>query len=109
MKTVPNELATLSSQSEFKEFHSRCDVKFTNHLERFLTATMDEVRLTTSNRAVLEVLKTIGLADFAQFREAVLRRELSGTIAYEKQRDHSSHTLYNYLLGWYFFAHSDKL
>ena len=37
------------------------------------------------------------------FREAVLRRELSGEMAYDKQRDHSSHTLYNYLLGWYFF------
>lgn len=70
---------------------------------------MDEVRITTSNRAALEVLKTIGLGDFALFREAVLRRELTGEIAYVNQRDHSSHTLYNYLLGWYFFIQSGKL
>ena len=35
--------------------------------------------------------------------------KLTGEIAYENQRDHSSHTLYNYLLGWYFFIHSGKL
>jgi len=70
---------------------------------------MDEVRITTSNRAALEVLKTIGLGDFALFREAVLRRELTGEIAYVNQRDHSSHTLYNYLLGWYFFIQSGRL
>jgi len=62
-----------------------------------------------SDRAALEILNTLGLEDSAQFREAVSRRELSGEIAYQKQRDHSSHTLYNYLLGWYFFAHSSKL
>lgn len=109
MNTVPKELAKLLKRSEFKKFHSRCDDKIYNHLERFLSSTMDEVRLTTSNRAVLDILETIGLKDFGAFRDAVLRRELSGMIAYEKQRDHSSHTLYNYLLGWFFFVHSEKL
>lgn len=109
MKAVPDELATLLSQPEFREFHTPCGDKFEKDVKRFLTATMDEVRLTTSSRVALKVLETIGIGDSATFRDAVLRRELSGTIAYEKQRDHSSHTLYNYLLGWYFFAHSPKL
>ena len=30
-------------------------------------------------------------------------------MAYEKQRDHTSHTLYNYLLGWYFFLHCQPM
>ncbi|MCG2639419.1 MULTISPECIES: hypothetical protein [Bradyrhizobium] len=109
MKVIPDALWGLASQSKFHAFHQGCHPNFFQHLERFLTATMDEVRLTASNRVVLEVLSTIGVADFGQFRDAVLRREISGTIEYEKQRDHSSHTLYNYLLGWYFFLHSRKL
>jgi hypothetical protein len=109
MKTIPKELETLISQSEFKKYHRRCGDKFTNDVRRFLTATMDEVRITIANRAGLEVLKTIGLGDFALFREAVTIRELTGEIAYVNQRDHSSHTLYNYLLGWYFFIQSGRL
>ena len=109
MKTIPKELDTLISQREFKKYHRPCDPKFKDHVKRFLTATMDEVRTTTSNRVALEVLKRIGLGDFDLFRKAVLRRELTGEIAYENQRDHSSHTLYNYLLGWYFFIYSGKL
>jgi hypothetical protein len=106
MKTIPVELETLLANAAFKKYHRQCDGKFLDHLRRFLTATMDEVRITTSNRAALEILKTIGLADFALFRDAVLRRELTAEIAYPNQRDHSSHTLYNYLLGWYFYIHS---
>jgi len=109
MKTIPKELETLISQREFKEYHRPCDDKFKDHVKRFLTATMDEVRTTTSNRVALEVLKRIGLGDFDLFRKAVLRRELTGEIAYQNQRDHSSHTLYNYLLGWYFFIQSGRL
>src|SRR5208337_515894 len=108
MKTIPKELETLISQREFKEYHRPCDDKFKDHVKRFLTATMDEVRTTTSNRVALEVLKRIGLGDFDLFRKAVLRRELTGEIAYQNQRDHSSHTLYNYLLGWYFFIQSGR-
>jgi hypothetical protein len=103
MRTVPEELSALLSETEFEAFHRGCKSEFPGDVRRFLTATMDEVRLSTSSRVALKVLHTIGIADAGKFREAVLRRELQGTIAYEKQRDHSSHTVYNYLLGWYFY------
>ncbi len=109
MKVVPAELTELVKQPEFSKYHDTCGNKFAQDMARFLSATMDEVRLATSSRIALMVLDTMGIADSAVFREAVLRRELSGTIAYDKQRDHSSHTLYNYLLGWYFFINSPKL
>jgi hypothetical protein len=108
MKTIPKELESLNSQPEFNRYHRGCD-NFKYDVGRFLSATMDEVRIATSSRVALEVLKRIGLRDFALFREAVLIRELTGEIAYVNQRDHSSHTLYNYLLGWYFFLRSGRL
>jgi hypothetical protein len=109
MRTVPEELSTLIASRDFSEFHSDCGTQFPANVRRFLTATMDEVRLTTSSRVALKILDTIGISDAGHFREAVLRRELFGNIAYQRKRDHSSHTLYNYLLGWYFFAHCAKL
>lgn len=109
MKAVPKALSGLASKPAFKKAHRACGDEFNGHLERFLTATMDEVRLTTSDSVVQCILNIIGLEDATQFRDAVLRREISGMIEYEKQRDHSSHTLYNYLLGWYFFIHSETL
>ncbi|UGY17059.1 hypothetical protein HAP48_0006365 [Bradyrhizobium septentrionale] len=109
MKVVPKALSGLASKPAFKKAHKACGADFNGHLERFLTATMDEVRLTTSGRVVQSILNMIELADSIQFRDAVQPREISGMIEYEKQRDHSSHTLYNYLLGWYFFVHSERL
>jgi hypothetical protein len=102
MKIVPEELSGLLSDSEFKVFHQACGTGFRQDVLRFLSATMDEARLSASSTIAQKVLDTIGIADAGLFREAVLRRELFGTIAYNKQRDHSSHTIYNYLLGWYF-------
>jgi hypothetical protein len=108
MKKVPQELAELLAWPAFTERHKRCK-NFSEELQRFLDATMDEVRTSTSNRIVRSILELIEISDFGLFRKSVLRRELTGTIAYPRQRDHSSHTLYNYLLGWYFFRHSTSL
>jgi hypothetical protein len=109
MAIIPTALQTLFTNAEFQSFHNSCDPHFYDSVTRFLTATMDEVRLSTSTRVALDILATIGLSDAGRFREAVLRRELYGTIAYDRQRDHSSHTLYNYLLGWYFLINSPRL
>jgi hypothetical protein len=108
MGKVPDELSKLRSWPSFREYHKGCR-NFPDQLERFLRATMDEVRTSTSNKVVRSILHIIEMSDFGLFRKSVLRRELSGVIAYPKQRDHSSHTLYNYLLGWYFFRHSTAL
>src|SRR5262249_23633828 len=93
----------------FCDFHAGCIADLERGLKRFLTATMDEVRTSTSTQVSLLILHIVGLSDAGKFREAVLRRELLGTIAYPRQRDHSSHTLYNYLLGWYFLRSCPKL
>jgi hypothetical protein len=81
MKTIPKELESLISKREFKNYHRLCDANFNDDLWRFLNATMDEVRTSTSSRVALQVLKRIGLGDFILFREAVLIRELTGEIA----------------------------
>jgi hypothetical protein len=91
MDNVPQELSRLTEQSEFTTIHNTCGSSFGAELKRFLSATNDEVRIATAGRAALQILQTIGIADFGVFREAVLRRELFGNIAYKGQRDHSSH------------------
>lgn len=78
-------------------------------LRRFLGATMDDVRLHWADEYSQLVLRHRDLDDASHFRHAVMRREIVADIAYEQQRDHSAHTLYNYLLGWYFFEHSPAL
>jgi hypothetical protein len=109
MKAVPSELAELLNRRSFKNYHKPCGSEFDNDVKRFLESTMDEVRTSTSNRIARSILHIIDIRDFGLFRKSVLRRELTGTIAYPRQRDHSSHTLYNYLLGWYFFLNSKLL
>jgi len=54
MKTVPEELTDLLASPEFSKFHSGCSTDFPGKIRRFLTATMDEVRLITSSRVALE-------------------------------------------------------
>ena len=52
------------------------------------------------------VLALTDVEDYDHFRRGVLRREVSGEVAYQKQRDHSAHTLNNYLLSWFFYSYS---
>jgi hypothetical protein len=100
MNVVLKELERLTTSLRFREFHDALGSSFRSDILRFLQATTDEVRTITSHRVAECILKQIGLSDTMQFREAVLRRELYGNIAYQGQRDHSAHTLNNYLLGW---------
>lgn len=78
-------------------------------VDNFLGATMDEVRLFHANRCVEEILRPLDMDDANFFRIGVLRREITGSVSYPKHRDHSAHTLHNYLLGWYFVAHCPVL
>ncbi len=103
MNTVTTELRSLLTWGDFRAHHKNCGNEFEADLERFLASTMDEVRTATSNRVARAILNLLEIKDFGLFRKSVLRRELTGTIAYPRQRDHSSHTLNNYLLGWYFY------
>jgi hypothetical protein len=73
----------------------------TEHIKKFLFATMDEVRLRYAASCTKSILKSSDIEDADHFRQGLLRREVTKDIAYNKQRDHSAHTLYNYLMGWY--------
>lgn len=79
---------------------------FFSAIGKFLHSTMDETRLAHSRTAADAVLWISHLDDASYFRDAVLRRELLRHVSYQKHRDHSAHTLNNYLLGWYIFDHS---
>jgi hypothetical protein len=78
-------------------------------LKDFLSATMDEVRLFHAGRCIRMILQETDHDDAEHFRIGVLRRELAGEISYPKQRDHSAHTLNNFLLGLYLFNNSPAL
>lgn len=69
----------------------------------FLNSTLDEVRLKNANDFSKYALYISDKRSFSYFRRAESKREMSGEIDYDKQRDHAVHTLYNYLLGWYIF------
>lgn len=74
--------------------------------DRFLRATLDEVRLHHAERFARGILQRFDLDDAMFFHEAVLSRELTGQMAYDRQRDHAAHTVNNYLLGWLLFDRS---
>lgn len=109
---VNQAMAAFIKQGTFDTAHTRKDGKrFLDPVagEKFLQATLDEVRLHYAERFARSILERFDLDDAMHFREAVLSRELTGNMAYEKQRDHAAHTLNNYLLGWYLFEHCGKL
>src|SRR5687768_2176462 len=78
-------------------------------IAEFLDSRMDEIRLFKAGGLVLEILKETDYDDMEFFREGVLKRESSGAISYQGQRDHSAHTLYNWLLGWYIYEHHPEV
>ncbi|WP_042876575.1 hypothetical protein [Cupriavidus necator] len=80
-----------------------------DELVHFLSTTMDQVRVNKALDCTRRVLAIADLEDFEMFREGVWKREATRGMAYDKQRDHTAHTLNNWLLGWYFYSHSDRI
>lgn len=92
-----------------KYFDAEKDADFSTlraELNRFLRATMDQVRVNHALQCTRRILKIADLDDLELFREGVWKREATRGMAYEKQRDHTAHTLNNWLLGWYFYDKS---
>lgn len=83
------------------------DEKSRQPLYEFLFAGMDEVRMNAQNRFSISVLKKTNMEDWEYFRESLVKREFNNIISYDRQRDHASHTVYNYLLGKYIFYKTD--
>jgi hypothetical protein len=106
MTSIADALIGVASSATYTAAHPADPQRI---LKRFLGATMDDVRLHWADEYSQMVLGHRDLDDASHFRHAVMRREIVADIAYEQQRDHSAHTLYNYLLGWYFFEHCPAL
>lgn len=78
-------------------------------LRNALKTATDEDRLHYAEEYGEQILRLTDNADAVYFRKCVLRKETAAFIRYQKQRDHSVHTLHNYLLGLYFFDNSLEL
>lgn len=111
MNSVVQELHKFATHhtSRFRRHHTTQGVsaKFWQDLEAFAQSRMDAPRTSCSRRLAIEILTIIGYADLAAFRDVVLNREEGRRISYPGQRDHSAHTINNYLLGWYLWARTD--
>ena len=93
------------SNSSVKEFFQQADLTDLNRLlTRFLRSTMDQVRSNTALLCTRRILKVSDLDDLELFREGVWKREARGVIKFPGQRDHTAHTLNNWLLGWYLYC-----
>jgi hypothetical protein len=110
MRALPIELRDFATTtSPFAEHVRELPPTASQLLATFLSATMDEVRLLNASRFTKCELTFTDLGDADHFRQGLLRREISGQMAYPNQRDHSAHTLHNYLLGWYAYCHAESL
>jgi hypothetical protein len=76
---------------------------FSELAKRFLRSTMDQVRVNAALECTRSILKVSDLDDLEMFREGVWKREAGGVIKFPGQRDHTAHTLNNWLLGWYLY------
>ena len=103
MKSLVNELWDTLEALEDSVYYHILGTTNREHIRKFLFSTMDEVRLRYARTCTKEILKTTDIEDADHFRQGLLRREISRDVAYAKQRDHSAHTLHNYLMGWYLF------
>jgi len=113
---MPNLIETLldysnhsNSTHQYGIIHSARFLKYNyndSHLKKFLLATNDEVRLFHASEYSKQILHTFDMKEADFFRLGVLRKEITANISYDKQRDHSAHTLYNYLLGCYLYENS---
>lgn len=92
----------VDTNDAIRDFFQPTDVTDFNHLlKRFLRSTMDQVRANTVLQCTRQILKVSDLDDLELFREGVWKREARGVIKFPGQRDHTAHTLNNWLLGWY--------
>ena len=68
-------------------------------------ARTDVRRLERAQRVARKILHVNDFADIMELRDIVAQQELRRLIDYAKQKDHTAHTTYLYLLGIWFFDH----
>ncbi len=77
----------------------------TQLIGELFNARSDVRRLHRAQEVARRILHINDFGDIMRLREIVAQQELRGLIAYEKQKDHTAHTVYLYLLGIWFFDH----
>jgi hypothetical protein len=89
-------------------FHKSMDgsARAARLMDDILVSRGDQDRLHFAEEYAGAVLAITDLADAMWFRRGVMRKETLPSTRYPRQRDHTIHTLHNYLLGWYFFINS---
>jgi hypothetical protein len=100
---VPQALLSYATgKSDYLRYHKEIhDEGAKDVLQSFLAATLDEVRLRKAEEYAEKVLRITDSDDTIYFRQALLRREISGEMDFLRQRDHAAHTVNNYILGWF--------
>lgn len=78
-------------------------------IDQFLRTTMDETRIRAASEVSEAVLDGMDAKDAEHFRRALLRREASNDLSFSRQRDHTAHTINNWLLGWFIFDRCDLM
>jgi hypothetical protein len=74
-------------------------------ISELFAARSDVRRLDQAQKVARAVLHINDFADIMDLRDIVAQQELRRLIAYSKQKDHTAHTVYLYLLGIWFFDH----
>ena len=113
LKCANDELMVfVDSNTTMREYFKNAEGGYADirvHLTKFLRSTMDQVRVNRALACTERILVIADLLDFEMFREGVWKREATGVINYHSQRDHTAHTLNNWLLGWYVFSKVDAI
>lgn len=71
-------------------------------IKSFLTSKSDIKRIIRSERAAYSILIENDLPELIYCRRKIRDMELGSNVFYPNQKDHTAHTLYVYLLGYYF-------
>lgn len=103
-KCAPDALFALANDphSALAKYYEKTNPNWAEILQKFLRSSMDEVRLKHARRFSQVTMEIYDVADADHFRQGLLRREAGQSMAYPAQRDHSAHTVNNWLLGWFF-------
>jgi hypothetical protein len=98
--TLLQELVTGPYAALFLRFHRP---KLPLAVASFFQTRTDIRRLSTAQEVANQILSLTDHTEMTGVRDIVARRELSRTIRYGKQQDHTAHTVYLYLLGLWLY------
>jgi hypothetical protein len=87
------------------ELRNKANKEMTEVISDLFNSRSDVRRLERAQKAAEYILHIYDFGDILKLREIVATQELRRLIAYDKQTDHTAHTVYLYILGIWFFDH----